>query len=1453
MRITHQKNIIHIDPANGRYGGRAIMAISASEQEEIDIDHSGLKIDKVEVQGGDGWVPAAFSEEAPAWTGDLEMYRKATREGGWKGPRIRIRCPAERREVRIRMTFSATEHNQAISFYEPKEDEDTHMEFVAQNIERRGAMLFPCAEDLGQRYPLDMLYILPSSAPLVVASSGKLHAIYDGGRTKTHHYKIEEPIYPGLVSFAAGLYEEAASGGRGVFYIPSFCFKAFSTGIKEICEIFRAGVGVSGMFLETRFPYEQMAVVMSACEIEQSFGRNIAIHDVSVLAKTEAIDQCFGAIKVVSRLISQQYFGSLASPPSEQDTWMYVGMAEHLKAHLVEMAMGSNEVRFDLNRDIDFIHKEDVHQPPLHSADRDRASFDSPFFVKKSGCFMKILENNLSRAFIQKIFREVLTFCREPERSALAKETGGEAEAQEESETEGRCASTYDLIRIIKGITGKDMRAMFEYYVFKSGVPTIFATVEQNQSMGGFSVTLKQKCTGARHDANKFLAGNICVRAYETDSAFDHVFFLGHTASTHELACHARPKKSKKKKEGEEEESGASLLWIRIDPAIEWMKGTVVEQADYMFAEQLISEKDVYGQMEALQGIQKNPSESVCSSLERVMGDTSSFYKVSLAAGILLAKSVNEESGYFGFQRVVQFFINNFCIQNTTIVKSNEFSVFQTYFIQKCLSSCLSLCQLDITKKVADRIVRAKNVISAFLLNLIRYNDNTSNAYDDTFYLSDLVNSLALSLCSDAYLDPEPFIEEIERLRKKDMLFPSYHNLVTCASIRSLARLSTRGYLEMDKDVLFQYLDPSNYHRVRQAAAEALVLLHFADSNVMEHLLSICLAERRLMKKQILWCIRSLLTCANMDADQYLSKYRERFVEIWRRAAMGDDSVSGLCAEIVCLLGKDVSIERGEEAQQMTHELSSEEEEPRPLAEAEHPAVKIKILLRKRKHAGDPLLLKFGCEIVKASQGVSYSKIVKMIAKREKTKEMEKERERARPKAISPKTPAEEAPRALTEEDIDAMHRRDGFTEAWAEASSEELKGLVFSMKAMALLCRKLMKNKIHTLLSHHIKKFAPLPPIEGSANAGREFAEIYEDIMGTRAGDATGDEIDGVKVALGIPAGHQPPKDSSQPAYPQASRTRSARHENPYPSLSTEIPREERGLSYNSWDFHCDVSDVFRTFFTYSIYDTSPYSSVRYYLIYFEKEFATYHVLPRARWLKLDGKRREAAIALVDELIRSDASGIFTSPIDMGSLRPYKYQEIIRNVLDLGTLRERLCRGEYYFAQCFVQDLLQIFKNCRVYNQKGSEIYSAGATMEEVAEKLIKSSRVLASRRRDDAELSTFHAALLDATESLEGNPAYAIFCTRVSHVSYPAYYSVVTHPMTLGEIHRKCAESVYLNIAHYESDVGQILQNSVKYNGGHSDITKLAKRLCGEAGEIVRRMFPWHKNRLAEKRQKK
>ena len=228
----------------------------------------------------------------------------------------------------------------------------------------------------------------------------------------------------------------------------------------------------------------------------------------------------------------------------------------------------------------------------------------------------------------------------------------------------------------------------------------------------------------------------------------------------------------------------------------------------------------------------KHPSQSSLTAFDRVIADAKIYYQIrcmavtSLASIAMTSSALKDEA----VSHLIAIFETKFCLprarpNDPLVVRPNQFDNFANYFLQKSIPDVLSRIKTDGGKCPFE--------IQRFLLQLLRFNDNTTNAFSDTFYVAGLVSGLAESLIpatADPRCKPDTIllkdaIAELERYRFLDLVEPSYQNQVTLSILQATAKLQHAGLLQVDPNLFWQYWKPQNNMFVRQAAVEILLLL----------------------------------------------------------------------------------------------------------------------------------------------------------------------------------------------------------------------------------------------------------------------------------------------------------------------------------------------------------------------------------------------------------------------------------------------------------------------------------------------------------------------------------------------------------------------------------------------------------------------------------------------------
>lgn len=92
----------------------------------------------------------------------------------------------------------------------------------------------------------------------------------------------------------------------------------------------------------------------------------------------------------------------------------------------------------------------------------------------------------------------------------------------------------------------------------------------------------------------------------------------------------------------------------------------------------------------------------------------------------------------------------------------------------------------------------------------------------------------------------------------------------------------------------------------------------------------------------------------------------------------------------------------------------------------------------------------------------------------------------------------------------------------------------------------------------------------------------------------------------------------------------------------------------------------------------------------------------------------------LINYLCKEEDAQPFLHPVNFRELGLLDYPVLIKNPMDLSTLRKNLKNNKYKNYESFTEDLSLIWSNCKIYNLEGSKIYGQADRMEKAAKKIL-------------------------------------------------------------------------------------------------------------------------------------
>ncbi|KIY52676.1 hypothetical protein FISHEDRAFT_63651 [Fistulina hepatica ATCC 64428] len=483
--------------------------------------------------------------------------------------------------------------------------------------------------------------------------------------------------------------------------------------------------------------------------------------------------------------------------------------------------------------------------------------------------------------------------------------------------------STNGFLRTCRKISGVDLRTFAEQWIYGSGCPTFGFQAQFNRKKMAIEITMRQDCPAHRVLSSDpistallkpvpFFEGTMTIRIHEADGTpYEHVLDITAPFKRYDVPFNTKYKRVRRNtkrylakqaaaqaaaddEDGlvdvglvdvgfgvevcetetereawkmaewtEEEEnamSGATYEWIRIDADFEWIAGVAFEQPDYMWISQLQRDRDVVAQLEALYALSSQPTAVVSTVLTKTILVTNYFYRIRCEAALALVQCAIRKLEFLGLYHLFKLFLR-YCyapedpaqdlFTHKYVPKPNDFSDLAEYFVRKALITAISRVRFENGK--------TPTIVRQFLIDQLRFNDNTANPYADAVYICAMISALACATVSTAPPERGELLpndgrevvsqedadllqrarEEVDRYRSMDRLIPSMHNMVTIAALEFYQVLTVANLIPSHQKIFFPLTREGNYTQVRITAFDGIFLTRWCAPPVMRYIFSV--------------------------------------------------------------------------------------------------------------------------------------------------------------------------------------------------------------------------------------------------------------------------------------------------------------------------------------------------------------------------------------------------------------------------------------------------------------------------------------------------------------------------------------------------------------------------------------------------------------------------------------
>ncbi|OZJ04517.1 hypothetical protein BZG36_02242 [Bifiguratus adelaidae] len=1218
---------------------------------------------------------------------------------------------------------------------------------------------------------------------------------------------------------------------------------------------------------------------------------SLALCSTTFLHSADIIDQVYETRRELTLALATQWFGIHITPRIWPDFWLVSGLARYISGVFMRKHFGNNEYRLRLRKDINRCCALDKGRPPIYNTqlpiplDPD----DLDFISLKGPLVLWMLNNRMckdgSSLGLSRIIPKILVSAMSGELISLG---------------------THWFLRMCRKVSGFDNKAFADQWIYGSGCPVFFFSYHFNRKKMVVEFTMRQETTNlgfvdisaqalsentlsTTATVTPLFTGNLTARIHEADGTpYEHILDIQESNKKFEVQFNTKYKRIRRNtkrfqakqaaaaaaaaeedladgEEGdtnlpgmipmfglgmptfedeneriawrlvewgqtEEDTSGAASAtfdWIRMDAEFEWICVMNFEQPDYMWASQLTKDRDVVAQYDALQALSSMPSLPTSTSLLRALLDPKCFYRIRMEAAYTLAKCATPALRWVGLLQLTKTFQRSFCYSTAAdsfaddelpivvcVPKPNDFSTLTEYYVQKAIPIALS--------QIRDDRGQCPLPVQRLLLDLLKYNDNTGNVFSDNYYVSTLITAMGNALTAlprdqDVGMDEKYIAQrdeifnaachEIERYRTLDYMIPSFHNTITISCLQTFTKCMLTGRLDKDLGLFLQRARYGNYLGIRLSVLTSLLLLTGLDNDDL--LVYFFDTIRHDRSQYVAYSLSKMLV-------ESLALLMSKAHEGYTRRAM------------------DALIE--EEGSAIVRRNEAQEQEA---------AFRSGILQMRKLLLGNLTLQNLIWQTLNdPTEHLPHRKrkyLILMCEMLYKPTEAAGRTVKIRIPSLSERTPTN-------------------------ELGQDHLDNHVTPFLATAIMPEKPSPPVIKTPTIE-----AKRPSERMSMDNVKRCRNLLRKVVASKHSFLFQNPVD--PVALNVPNYYEIVKNPMD--------------------LATIKTKLERGGYASPSEFHDDVKLIFSNCYLFNPPDTYVHQEGKALEAVFERAWSSFgsaevdsgdnitiaeknggpaaKASPKIRVPVIsDTTMPKEAVkgcrAIIRKLFASKHSLNFQQPVDPIALNIPDYFDVIKNPMDLGSIKQKLDDNRYGSANEFYNDVKLVFNNCYTYNPEGSYVHQEGKTLEAIFEsewqkfqdqqkqeqangikipngttsnmsivvkkpnlqtstpKPISSADSTQNKLPQDV-VKRYRNILRKLTSSKHG----IYFANPVDPVALniPNYFDVIKNPMDLLTVKSKLDKGQYETPQAFYDDVKLIFQNCYTYNGPDSHVTNEGKAL--------------------------
>ena len=652
------------------------------------------------------------------------------------------------------------------------------------------------------------------------------------------------------------------------------------------------------VFVDDQIRNAEHTTSLSICSSRLLFGEDI-------------IDPEIENTRTLVHAIASQWIGVSVVPNQRVDRWITVGLSHFMTDLFMKSLCGHNEYAFRQKVLSDRLVELDIDRPSLLALGEtlQLGSFEYDFMALKAPLVLFILDRRIIKASgttgLTRVISKIITTANTGTTIDSVLSTDSFRKTTEKITKYRQTESFWN-----QWILGAGCPRFSISQKFNKKRLCVEMTISQKQDTlptqrklegGCFMREFKEDINGVyAGDLQPVFTGPLTIRIHEADGTpYEHIVEIREGISKIEIPYNTKYKRLKRSRRQKERQNAGivdpaaeggedalyyclgdvlqspaemadwglvdwdqdaelrmdqeSYEWVRVDADFEWIcEKSFVGMPAYMYVSQLQQDRDVVAQQESMLYLKNmNAHPLVSTFLIRTLMDTRYFHGIRTMAAEFLKNHATTACNWAGLRHLEKAYQEFFCYPGSKMPRSNDFSDKRSYKVEMAISQSLS--------KVRGTDGRCPKEARQFLLDMLRFNDNTNNEYSDNFKIANLLSCLAHSLIpekdshnvlnrddeeDDEDSEPKQYknavIEELDRYRRMDEWINSHQNVFTLTVLECKKRLMKAKVIPMAPLEFAQYLHDGTSDDIRiQAFKHLIVLGHFTNNSVAALLLNV--------------------------------------------------------------------------------------------------------------------------------------------------------------------------------------------------------------------------------------------------------------------------------------------------------------------------------------------------------------------------------------------------------------------------------------------------------------------------------------------------------------------------------------------------------------------------------------------------------------------------------------